>query len=224
MEEKIRLTPIPKTHKNPKTGEDIIKREREIELVGFTDIPNSAGYEAKNLSKIKMGEKEKSLVRRRIGSGNIPDYLNIWQAFKSAGLPVVKHMWRSGDHHIFMKNLKHDGSEIFGKGYAYLTWHRDPAPLSEMERKFIKVMEEDESKIKSSLNDMVKNADANGLILPWDDPFELLLHPDGTWDIVVLDLTKAELKGDTSKNKRYVEKFFLLLKSLKEALVFGDKL
>ena len=225
MSEKIKLYPVMATHTNPKTGETRIKRAREVESVGTGEIPNSLGAEPKVSHKIKIrkgeAETELSMVERVVGPQNIDIYTKTWKAFKKAGIPVVEHMWKSDEGKVFVKDLKRDRSEIFGKAYTMLAAKKfeDQKPaLTPMEEKFIKIIETDLPKIKAALENMVMKADQYRLVLPWDDAFELLVHPDGTWEIVVLDLNLAIIGGDTSKNDKYVQEGLDKLVGLKNFL------
>jgi hypothetical protein len=211
MSEKIKLYPVMATHTNPKTGETRIKPARAVESVAKGDIPNSLGLEPKAVHKIKVkrGEKETevSMVARDVGPRGVDEYAKTWRAFRKAGIPVVEHMWKSEDGKVFVKDLKRDGSEIFGKAYGMLTSiksERQKLALTPMEEKFIKIIETDLPKIRSAAEEMAKRATQCGLVLPWDDAFELLVHPDGTWQIIVLDLRTAKINQDAWQNNRYV--------------------
>lgn len=224
MGEKIKLNPIPATRINRKTGREVTRKIREVESIVNSRIPNEGGYEPKKLHTIKTRTgKEKSLVERRIGSGWIDQWIHVWEAFRNAGIPVVKSMRQFGDDKIFMKNLKHDGSEIFGKGYFVLSEAKVEEgplpPLTDMEKKFIQVMETDLPKIETDLKDILERAKAHNLILPWDDPFELIIHPDGRWEIIVLDLSCAKESENTYLNDEIMDQGLEHLIGLRDFLV-----
>ncbi|OGI73813.1 hypothetical protein A3D42_03285 [Candidatus Nomurabacteria bacterium RIFCSPHIGHO2_02_FULL_41_18] len=209
------------------------RRIREVESAGRSDMPNSAGYEKKYLHEISLRSgKTISLVERafddRLGIADPDKYIKRWQAFKDAGLPVVRFIRRS-EKGIFMKNLKHDGSEIFGKGYLTIIEDQEDNSrgkiplLTEMENKFIRIMETDLPKIRLNLDDIVRKAKDNDLLLPSDDPFELLIHPNGTWEIIILDLSYARIDNDTHFNGPLVTNALEQLIELKDHLLARPK-
>lgn len=222
MSEKIKLYPIPEKHTNPTSGKTRDRKIHEVELTDFSDIPNSMGVEPKLLHKVRVKSgKIVSLVERGSGPISTEGYIQLWEAFKKAGIPVVKFIRKSKDG-VFMKNLKHDGSEIFGSAYASLSemkFSKGHPKLTPIEQRFVEIMESDLPKIRSALESMLKNAKEHRLVLPWDDPFELLVHPDGTWELIVLDLRFAEIGDNTWKNEKFVNGRLDTLINLKDFLV-----
>lgn len=49
------------------------------------------------------------------------------------------------------------------------------------------------SQLNEKLLELTFIATENGIALPYDDPAELMIHPDGYFDLITLDLSRARL-------------------------------
>jgi hypothetical protein len=107
-----------------------------------------------------------------------------WLAFRDAGLPVAPELFTRPGNTVFVADVKADGSEVFGK-YLRCTLQQD------MPRE----------RPRPKIDEYVSKADNASLVLPKDDPFELIIHPNGEWDLITLDLTNAKIptKGHSHK-------------------------
>ena len=52
----------------------------------------------------------------------------------------------------------------------------------------------DPEEITKQAQEIVEKANKAGISLPMDDPLELLVNPDGTWRLLVLDLSMLEFR------------------------------
>lgn len=167
--------------------------------------------------EISRGEKTKavSLVERDFGERN-KDYLGKWKKLKEVGLPVVSTMRLTDQNKIVMTDLKADGSELYGKGIVFEIAlakyaNKTPRESSNIDKIFLEIMdnEEEVELIKEKTNEYAKIATENGISLAVDDPFELVVHPNGEWDLVCLDLELLQLKGGTDKKNTFAKDVFI---------------
>jgi hypothetical protein len=138
-------------------------------------------------------------------------YVEIWKMFKEAGIPTVSSMRVVDDDTVAMGDMTADGSQFFGKARSEEVWYfkeLKERPLTEMENKFMKIEPEE---IEAEFERIQNIAWNKGLRLPSDDLFDILVHPDGSWQLLVIDLSYAKLRKDESvdelkdENKLVVE-------------------
>lgn len=166
---------------------------------------------------IGMGEETKALLHAHIGKHSIallertfdrdprdptvqPEtvrrYIDTWKAFRAADMPVVPTLRLSSAGTVLATDIKADGSEVYGKGvlmslcagrkYRRIRPHRAIDPL------FLQITSPSNlPTVAASVHEYRNRADTHSLGLANDDPFELLVHPDGSWDLICLDLTQA---------------------------------
>ncbi len=56
----------------------------------------------------------------------------------------------------------------------------------------------------------MQKANRHGIQLPSDDPMELLVHPDGSWELVILDLAFARtnpVQSSFDRDQRKVQNY-----------------
>lgn len=117
-----------------------------------------------------------------------------WFAFKAAYLPVPEEMWLTEDG-ILVSDVTVDGSEVYGKSLSdILTGKRREVGNSIREKHpcdvvFAKI---NKQSLRERAHYWAEVATGYGLCLPDDDPIEIIVHPDSTWDIIILDLFHAE--------------------------------
>ncbi len=58
-------------------------------------------------------------------------------------------------------------------------------------------------------NQIANQATAHNISLPYDDPFDLLVHPDGSWQLIVLDIDNEIVEDTLEKHNRYLVPRFL---------------
>lgn len=119
-------------------------------------------------------------------------YYENWLLCRNAGLPVVPDMNISPPDAVVMKDLCADGSSLFGKHtiigkYSLFELSRTAGstPPDHNESTFAHV---NPSNIHQRSNEIARRATQEGILLAQDDPSVLLMHPDGTWEVILLDL------------------------------------
>lgn len=172
--------------------------------------------------------REVKLIERadNVGADKLT-YSEKWKMFKDAGLPVVPTLRKTEKGTVLMTDLRADGSEIFGKALAYKLSEKAvfPEELSaevpySLINRFLEILEGRElEELKNKIKEYVAQASENKILLPIDDPFELIIHPDGSWDLVIVDLKHGTRARDQERdqieelNTRYANFF---LKNLSE--------
>lgn len=184
----------------------------------------SNGIESKLRHKatIESGSREKQvrLVERKNIKTFGPDYASQWQLFRNAGLPVVPTLRKTERGTVMMTDLTADGSEIYGKDLSSMLLqglfqfsHIDKNKLPKIKyvNSFLEIMEGEEfERLKRKVKEYQELANTNGILLPTDDPFELIIHPDGTWELVIIDL---RFGGKDIANPRLSETIELMNKN-----------
>ena len=63
-------------------------------------------------------------------------------------------------------------------------------------------MQNNHEKINQAALKIAEKTASAGIILPSDDPLDLILHPDGSWQIMPLDIENAVLDSAPSNEER----------------------
>lgn len=156
-------------------------------------------------------------------------YFKNWLEFKRVGLPVVGSVREIEDGDILVTDLKADGSEIYGKGLLQSLIMRDDDPNPRRNKSidpiFKTIMRTNHIILREEINHLVTLATKEGIMLSSDsDAFELLVHPNGAWQLVTLDLHSAEIHQDNTNgnlgktNLRLGNEFFSYLQTLSHML------
>lgn len=130
-------------------------------------------------------------------------YVRKWQLLREAGVPTASSMRVVDGGTVAMGDMTRDGSRFFGKEQVLKVYEgRDEGPreLNQTERLFLAI---DSQKIKDEMARVLKLAWDKGMRLPFDDPYDILIHPDGKWEVLVLDL--AGLRPRKSESEDVLE-------------------
>jgi hypothetical protein len=117
-------------------------------------------------------------------------YYGKWKLLRDAGIPTASSMRIVDDKTVAMGDMTWDGSKFFGKEkYIEVLEGRDTnvRELTAIEKVFLSI---NPQKIKQEIERVQKLAWEKGIMLPGDDPYDLLVHLDGTWQILVLDISE----------------------------------
>lgn len=139
-------------------------------------------------------------------------YLGKWKLLKEAGIPTVSSMKLVDDETVAMGDMTWDGSKFFGKAEnemkVYGQGETVKRELTNMEKIFLSI---DPEEIKQKTERILKLAWDSGIRLPLDDPYDLLVHPDGSWELVVIDLSdvRPRKSGETIDDLKEDEDFIL---------------
>jgi len=137
---------------------------------------------------------EEDLDRRRQSNGG---YARAWLACSVAGVPVVPELFVSDIDTLLVTDVKADGSEVYGKGAAQALKDYRPDVTGDRANKgsdalFMEITKpENIETVLERVRFYSALATNAGIELPVDDPFELLVRPDGSWDLITLDLSMA---------------------------------
>jgi len=163
-------------------------------------------------------------------------YITTWLVCRVAGIPVVPEVFISDNDTLLVTDVKADGSEAYGKGMAqaltgYL--HERHRPHTNIDRLFIEATAPSNiDTIKAEAERYSQLATRAQMELPDDDPFELIIHPNGTWELMILDLDRAMhvdsdhldgILGDrmVRKNREAVDFFMFQLSKIRGKLLTG---
>ncbi|HSW99294.1 MAG TPA: hypothetical protein VLF71_05680 [Candidatus Saccharimonadales bacterium] len=122
------------------------------------------------------------------------EYIAAWKAMRDAGLPVVPEVFVTSRSTLLVTDVKADGSELYGKGLrrAAESYHPEEErvrPRPELDATFIGITSpEAMPAVVARVDELCARAQAHGIELPVDDPFEMVVRPDGSWDLITLDV------------------------------------
>lgn len=148
--------------------------------------------------------------------------MNNWTKAKEAGLPVVSFFRKTDRNTIVMTDVRADGSEIYGKSIFYHI--TDPKKTGEIRQsnkidaKFLEIMNSKEKmeEVKKQAEKYALLASEHGIILAWDDPFDLVIHPTEGFKLICLDIenmghrdvsSEWELTDAKETNQNKVKRF-----------------
>ena len=148
------------------------------------------------------------------------EMLETWHYLKKIGLPVVPTMRKIDDTSVLMTNLTADGSFLLGKYFSskYLFGDNDISIPDQIVKNFLKI---DSREIRNKAAYYTGIASANHVELAFDDAFEVLVHQDGSWNLVMLDLTEIDInpmlriENVEENNWEHLSIFMLLVEQLK---------
>lgn len=111
-------------------------------------------------------------------------YCEFWEQLKKAEIPTVPSIIKLADNKVAMTNLTADGTVLYGKNRFFSNVNRMPT-----DELFSKI---ESWEIYNKGREILEKANKAKIVLPKDDPFELLVHPNGSWELIVLDLSQFE--------------------------------
>jgi hypothetical protein len=139
-------------------------------------------------------------------------------------VPLLRTAEIAGEHKIISTDLKADGSELYGKALiSAILDDEDPRerpPARELDDAFVKLTDPERiAEVEERLRALADQATENYLRLPFDDPFELQIHPDGSWEPIILDLrfayvTAPEKRTEDTRARLEMENSFAVEKYL----------
>lgn len=168
-----------------------------------------------------VSERKMSLVTKVIGDdeGGADYYYQTWVYLKEIGIPTVSSMRVVDKNTVIMGDMTHDGSEFFGKEKRADLLYTDTGnrELSNIEKKFLDI---DPEEAKKAIVNLYEKAWNKGVLLPDDDPYDFIVHPDGSWEVIVLDLSQVEYKKRESEDfkKDKIEKMINMYDYIRKRL------
>lgn len=162
--------------------------------------------------------REVSLVQKEIRHpGGADEFIKEWQRLKSAGIPTIPTVRKISPSEVVMTDMTLDGGAFFGKSDLWESKVRkERGKAREIDRRFVEI---DLKEIEAQGNEIAQQATDHDIALPYDDPFDLLVHPDGTWQLVVLDIDNQSAEGELAEhNSKAVIGMLGYLKKIKRTL------
>lgn len=162
--------------------------------------------------------KPLALVERDFGQ-DTNRIVEVWKRCKDVGIPVVPTLGITQRGTVVMTDLRADGSELYGKSLVFYS-HGEKREPSELDSIFLQILSDTE-KLKAIKEEAIRlavKAGESGIAMPIDDPFELLVKPDGTFSLICLDLelglyspleflTQNDIATKIDSNVKCVDKF-----------------
>lgn len=124
-------------------------------------------------------------------------YYERWRFLRKLGIPTVSSMRVVDDHYVAMGDMTVGGAAFFGKE----KWWTVSGEMRRGERRELDKTEEmflniDPETIKREIARLQVLAWVNGIRLPPDDEYDLLVRPDGSFQVILMDLTQMRKRGD----------------------------
>lgn len=186
----------------PKEVSPLRKGGFEPKYMVIADVlSNKRSQEPSGQAQEARASREVTLVFKKPGIISADEYIENWRIAKQAGLPVINTLRKIDEETVAMMDLTADGSKFYGNIYAKsLRLKEQTVNLDDpIDSIFLRVIDNDSEVIRKKLEDYVELANKNSVELPRDDCFELLVHPDGSWNVVLLDLTELfKVENDSS--------------------------
>jgi hypothetical protein len=143
----------------------------------------------KNLSR--EGLKQSDAVSRPPSQ----KFYDSWKLLTDAGIKTVPYVWIASDDEVVMPDITSDGSRLYGKSELGELRKQNRA-LDEKDTNFAKI---DFEAVKTETERLIQLATEREIVISPDDPFELRVKPDGTWEVIALDIElvrKENISGE----------------------------
>ncbi|KKU64221.1 MAG: hypothetical protein UX87_C0009G0022 [Candidatus Amesbacteria bacterium GW2011_GWA1_47_16] len=184
------------------------KRASEIEVVRRKQIQEGGESKERIKGKIKAFHRDCDvyLIRRNFDDtflNNTPvnrytssrTHTN-WKMFIEAGLPTYNTLRVARDGSLLVTDECADGSRIYGNPDFWVSLRDGKTLRSNIDTKidnlFIDLTSpENIGSIKQRADEIAEKATNNRINLPKYDPLELIVHPNGLWDLKTLDVAET---------------------------------
>lgn len=146
----------------------------------------------------------------------VQKYTDTWHFYQQIGLPVMPAFWTHGTS-IFMPDMRELGWQFYGKARWKMMQRVKPYPKDPIhDQAFMNLVQGYEfDRVIARTQHFLDIAYHQRVILPPDDPFDLLIHESGKWDTIIWDLGQSVDSTNMTeqfiweKNKENVEYYFL---------------
>jgi hypothetical protein len=150
-----------------------------------TEVLGNRSGKGREWGQLTTAEGYSEAVELFTRSIDAEDYADVWNLYIQEGLPVVPELWQDGEGKVYMPNLTQDGSALYGKAFEQAQGEFD---RKAMDAVFVRVWKEQKTEIENTARQLADEVSTRGLLLPLDDAFDLQVHPDGSWNLMILDL------------------------------------
>lgn len=209
----------------------IIKQKEEIggcldKVLVEGVVANGEGLQGKRVNIFLKGaavmNKDDLFGNERLEMSDAQRYCERWLKLKQWGFDTVSSMRVVNECYVAMGDMTVDGSAFFGRAKGQMTgWevsHYVRRKLSPIEEVFLLI---DPVVIERQIVAVQEKAWELGVILPTDDPFDLLVSPDGELRLMVVDLSFLCYRRDETRDWLLDERKYLfrMLKYLRQGLL-----
>lgn len=150
--------------------------------------------ERRRLTWVKVGGRTVPLVES-YDDRSYQGYSKNWRPFRDAGLPVPPFYLRGPGGNLLVPEVKMDGSEVYGTGLARDLYTRTARerPRPDIDPHFVALTGRGQFEaVETKVREYTERATASNLQLPFHDPYQIVIHPDGSWEVVMRDLRNAK--------------------------------
>lgn len=191
-------------------------------------------YEIKSYVYFDFEGKERSLLIRKVENWCLPTligfdfgklsysetYLMAWNILKDRGFPLVPDVWKMGEDKVATTNLIENGGSVYDRKIDAVI-ERDTLSMDE---EFTKVSID---AVQKEAGKLLSIANKGNVELMTDDPFHIMVRPDGSWYVLALDIGKVRIyatkkdfvKAGIQNNRYYVNRsirdFFRIQQNIK---------
>ncbi len=124
---------------------------------------------------------------------NVENYLKIWEKLKEVKIPTIPNVYKISDTEVVMTDLTANGSGVYDKDFRCKCASGYDA-IKSIDKKFLEI---DLNDIREKTERIAETANNNNIALPEDGAFNLIVHPNGSWKIIVLDIGETQV-GDVN--------------------------
>ena len=124
------------------------------------------------------------------------EYYRKWRLLKKIGIPTVESMRVAEDErHVLMTDYSALKAQSYGRE-RYENW--DDLHKPEYLKEEINTLDSIFAKIPiNAVTTEIRRIEAlaskNGILFPEDDPLDVFVFPDGSWTVMILDLSQLEI-------------------------------
>jgi hypothetical protein len=212
--------------------------KRPINITVNNPIPFRGGGSHEKFmvaATVESARRSVPLIERKPQSyeGETEDIVRNWLLFRDAKLRVVPTLRKTSRGTLLETDIKAGGAEIYGKAlYNSLIGISAPdgrvrsRPM--IDERFLELTSSEHfDKIEAEAQKSLQIAQKNNILLPVDDPLELVVEPDGSFYLITLDLAFATRvsqwdKGNINLHLRIVNDFLKNLKAIRRKLLDTD--
>lgn len=187
-------------------------RSRKTSLAILGSDPMLAGAEGKEKLRLRIGKKELSLIKRQVESPKmVPEILGFGEdvyrgkspaeqyaialkMLQDRNLPVVSTVRIVSENEVAVTDVVAKGGVVYDAKEDNLKimspetyGERQPTELDPI---FCRL---DFERVRQEGEEIAKRASTSGVGLPQDGPLHLVLRPDGSWDLMILDIAFVKI-------------------------------
>jgi hypothetical protein len=176
-------------------------RRHVTPIIVEEEVSIPLGGEGKSYIEASLNEnstRRLQLVWKRVlVAAGTDNFIQQWRAYKEAGVATIPSVRKISDSEVLMTNLTRDGSAFYGKAARYASERDINLPLQPMDHVFMNINLDPVIQEAQRMADILMQ---KHVYLPYDDPFDLLVHPNGSWEVLIMDI---DSQGDDDDIEKY---------------------